>query len=204
MSSITNVLCMVSSVLEALDEKWESFHWLFKANLSFAWFVAFVQGLGSTLFSKEKERQPCLHASWDHGNFWCQEFTTVSGLAACGRLKCWRVKEKKLNTVSWGGGHCPCFLPAVPMQRTLAMHLKVSIIGPFVRITNLTVLLLKQLHWGKSDPKNPVNPNKRKDCRWAGRIASTGLTITDSPVSDQILSFRWRLILQRFLSQTFH
>lgn len=44
------------------------------------------------------------------------------------------------------------------------MHFEVGRIVPFVRITKLTVVLLKENTGGKSDPVNPVNPYKRKDC----------------------------------------
>lgn len=58
--------------------------------------------LASTLFLKEKVERAFLHANWDHGNFKCQECTTVSGLTACGHLKCWRVKREKLEDWSRG------------------------------------------------------------------------------------------------------
>lgn len=44
------------------------------------------------------------------------------------------------------------------------MHFEVGRIVPFVRITRLTVVLLKENTGGKSDPLNPVSPYKRKDC----------------------------------------
>lgn len=53
--------------------------------------------LASSLFLKEKVETAFLHGNWDPGNFRCQECTTFSGLAACGHLKCWRVKREKLE-----------------------------------------------------------------------------------------------------------
>lgn len=55
--------------------------------------------LASPLFLKEKIETAFLHANRDHGNFKCQECTTVSGLAACGHLKWWRVKRE--NPEDW-------------------------------------------------------------------------------------------------------
>lgn len=71
-------------------------------HLDSAWEVHYFQG--------EKKRQPFLHASWDHGNFQCQEFTTVSGNSACSHLPCWSVKGEEVGPP----GGCLCFMPVVP------------------------------------------------------------------------------------------
>lgn len=80
--------------------------------VSAAWFEAFGQRLGSTLFPREK-RQSFSHASRDHGNFECQEFTPVSGNFARSHLKCWRLKREGSKHRSGAGGRRgPCTFSA--------------------------------------------------------------------------------------------
>lgn len=55
------------------------FHLPHLRPLDSAWEVHYLQG------GKKKSFWP---ASWDHGNFQCQEFPTVSGNSACSNLKC--------------------------------------------------------------------------------------------------------------------
>lgn len=79
-------------------------------------FICLIWGIWTVprkyIIFRRKKRQPFLHASWDHGNSQCQEFTTVSGNSACSNLKCWSVKGK----VGHPGG-CLCFMPVAPAHR---------------------------------------------------------------------------------------
>lgn len=43
---------------------------------------------GEDIIFRGKKGKSFLCASWDHGNFKCQEFTTVSGNSVCSHLKC--------------------------------------------------------------------------------------------------------------------
>lgn len=80
-----------------------------------------------------------------------------------------------------------------------------GIIVPFVRITKLTVVLLKENIGGKSDPLKPVNPiQKERLCGWAQHIARLFLTVFPKRCTQiKDASFRWRLILQRFSKTSF-
>lgn len=49
-------------------------------------------------------------------------------------------------------------------QNICKMHFEVGIIVPFVRITKLTVVLLKVNTGGDSDPLNPVKTQTRDAC----------------------------------------
>lgn len=118
-----------------------------------AWEVHYFQG--------KKKRQPFLHASWDHGNVQCQEFTAVSGNSACSHLKCSSVKGEEVGHP----GGCLCFMPVAPAHRIF--------VNAFQSGYNCTLCqnhkahwgAAEREHWGKSDPVNPVTP-KQKERLW--------------------------------------
>lgn len=107
------------------------------------------------IFREEKKDNPFCVPSGAMGTSSARDLLLFLVKTASSYLKCLSVKEV---------GHprgCLCFMPVAPACRIFVMHFKVGIIVPFVKITKLTVVLLRE-YGGKSDRLNPVNPEQKK------------------------------------------
>lgn len=118
---------------------------------------------GEDIIFRGKKGKSFLYASWDHGNFECQEFTTVSGNSVCSHLKRWSVKREEVGHFCGGGGGFPYFMPVAPACRIFVTHFKVDIIVPFVRITKLTAVLLQENTEENLTLWTQSAPNKKND-----------------------------------------
>lgn len=155
---------------------------------------------GEDIIFRGKKGKSFLYASWDHGNFECQEFTTVSGNSVCSHLKRWSVKREEVGHFCGGGGLSIFYASCTSMQ---------NICNAFQSGYNCTVCqnhkahcgAATREHWGKSDPVNSVSPKqKERLCVWVQHMASSFLTVLESPVCQtKDVSFRWRLIFQSLL-----
>jgi len=122
-------------------------------HLDRAWEVHYFQG--------GKKRQPFLHASWDHGDFQCQEFTTVSGNSACSPLQCPSVKREE-------AGHprgCLCFMPVAPAHRIFVNAFQSGYNCTLCQNHKVHCSVPEREHCGENlTLQTQSTPYKRKDC----------------------------------------